>query len=147
MIRTFAAAVVALSWMAVGPVAAAADDLGDIQAARAKLDRAFEQQNADAIRGMMTPDHIAATSTYGGAITTAEQIASLPDLKVTFTDVTPPKIDVFGSVAALVTYEESLNGTFRGKPLPGRVFVSEIWVKLDGGWLEKTYQETVISGP
>jgi ketosteroid isomerase-like protein len=121
-----------------------ADDVADIQAAMAKLDRAFEQQDAAAILSMMTPDHVAASFTYGGPIDAQEQIALLPELKVTFSDMTEPKIDVLGSDATLVTYEVSLTGTFRGKPLPGRVFVSEIWVKTTGKWLEKTYQETVI---
>ena len=69
------------------------------------------------------------------------------DLKVTFTDISEPEITMFGNEGAYVTYEESLHGTFRWEPLPDRVFASEVWVKMDGKWLEKAYQETVINGP
>ena len=28
--------------------------------------------------------------------------------------------------------------------LPERVFASEVWVRVDGKWLQKFYQETII---
>lgn len=127
-------------------IPAFSDELADLKAARAEIGAAFGDQDADTLRSLMTADHIAATHVYGGALGLDEQIASLPDLKVTFTDVSEPEITMFGNEDAYVTYEESLHGTFRGAPLPPRVFASEVWVKMDGKWLEKTYQETVIDG-
>jgi len=51
---------------------------------------------------------------------------------------------MLGADAALVTYEQSYRGSFRGDPLPGRVFVGEVWVRSGETWLQKYYQETVI---
>ncbi len=133
--------------LAVQVAPALSDELADLKAARAKLEAAFVNQDADTIRSLMTPDHIAATHVFGGAIGLDEQIAALADLKVTFADISEPQITMFGSEDAYVTYEESLHGTFRGEPLPDRVFASEVWVKMDGKWLEKVYQETVIDSP
>jgi hypothetical protein len=36
-------------------------------------------------------------------------------------------------------------GTFQGRPLPERVFVSETWEKQDGSWRQQLYQETPIA--
>ncbi len=36
-------------------------------------------------------------------------------------------------------------GTYKGKPLPAKVYVTEIWVKRDGRWLQCLYQETPLS--
>ena len=51
---------------------------------------------------------------------------------------------MLGPDAALVTTEQSYRGTYKGNPLPGRVFVSEVWVRVDGKWLQKFYQETIM---
>ena len=142
MIARLAAAAMAAFLSVAGP--AAADDLSELKAARAALQTAFETQDADALLSLMTPDHIAATAVFGGVVTRDDQVALLTDLKVTFSDTTDPAITLIGTDGAYVTYEESLKGTFRGEPLPSRVFASEVWVKRDGKWLERAYQETVI---
>ncbi len=49
-----------------------------------------------------------------------------------------------GRDVALVTFENSYRGTFHDKPMPSRVFVSEVWVKVDSKWLQKLCQETVV---
>ena len=145
--RIVATAIAVFVVLAVQAAPALSDELADLKAARARLGEAFVKQDAGMLRGLMTADHIAATHVYGGAISLDEQIASLPDLKVTFTDISEPEITMFGNEGAYVSYEESLHGTFRGEPLPDRVFASEVWVKMDGKWLEKVYQETIINSP
>jgi hypothetical protein len=42
------------------------------------------------------------------------------------------------------TFEAELNGSFEGKPIASKVYVSEIWVKRDGAWAEKLYQVTAL---
>jgi Domain of unknown function (DUF4440) len=145
--RIVAAIVTVFAVLAVQAAPALCDEIADVKAARARLEAAFVKQDADTIRSLMTPDHIAATHVFGGAISRDEQIAFVPDLKVTFSDISEPEITMFGTEAAYVTYEESLHGTFRGEPLPDRVFASELWVMEDGKWLEKAYQETIIDSP
>ena len=59
-------------------------------------------------------------------------------------DAIPPTVSLLGPDAALVTGEQTYRGTFQGNPLPQRVFLSEVWVRVDGQWLQKFYQETIM---
>jgi Domain of unknown function (DUF4440) len=145
--RIVAATVAVFVVLTAQAVPALSDELADLKEARASLEAAFVNQDADTIKSLMTADHIAATNVFGGAISLDEQIAALPELKVTFVDVSEPDITMFGTEDAYVSYEESLRGTFRGEPLPDRVFASELWVMEGGKWREKVYQETVINSP
>lgn len=80
----------------------------------------------------------------GKAFTIAEQMESLEQYKARLFDVTDEQVVLLGDDAALVTFEKSYDGTFAGKPLPKRVFVSALWSKEDGRWLQAFYQETAI---
>lgn len=132
------AALVLAAWPAV------ADDVADIEAQRSALGAAYAAGNGEVVRALLTPDQRSVTFAYEGALTVDEQIAVLKDLDVEVYDALPPDVGLLGADAALVTYEQSYRGTFKGNPLPGRVFVGEVWVKVDGRWLQKFYQETII---
>ena len=121
-----------------------AADIAAIKSRTAALGEAFVKQDADTIRAMMTPDHVAVAFIYKGPQTLEEEIASLPDLKMEIYDAIPTTVFLLGPDAALVTGEQSYRGTFQGNPLPERVFLSEVWVRVDGKWLQKFYQETVM---
>ena len=126
---------------------ALADEAADIAAIKSSteaLGQAFVSQDAETIRAMMTPDHVAVAFIYKGPQTLEEEIASLPDLKMEIYDAIPLTVSLLGPDAALVTGEQSYRGTFQGNPLPERVFLSEVWVRVDGKWLQKFYQETVM---
>jgi len=121
-----------------------AADVAAIKSRTAALGQAFVSRDAATIRAMMTPDHRAVAFIYKGPQTVDEEVASLPQLKMEIYDAIPPTVALLGPDAALVTYEQSYRGTFNGNPLPGRVFVGEVWVRIDGKWLQKFYQETVM---
>jgi hypothetical protein len=137
------AAALAIAATAAAPADEAAD-IAAVEAQRTALGQAYENGDADAIRGLMTPDQRSVTFVYEGPQTVDEQVATLKDLKVEVYDAIPPTVDLLGPDAALVTYEQSYRGTYNGNPLPGRVFIGEVWVKIDGKWLQKLYQETII---
>ena len=90
------------------------------------LDRAFEKNDKAAIRALMTPDHISVTPYYDGPQTTDDQIASLPELKWDQKIVGDVKVSLLGDDAALRTFTADLKGSFKGKPLPAKVFATEI---------------------
>ena len=115
-----------------------------IIAAKTKLDQAFQDNDAETIRAMMTDDHVAITTFYGGPKTVSEQIDTLKDLKAEFFDFSETVLTFLNDDTAWIRFENSYRGTFMGEPLPERVYVSEAWVKRDGTWLQKLYQETVI---
>jgi ketosteroid isomerase-like protein len=132
---------------AAGISAARAGDAETIDAinqAAAKLDKAFEQQDAATIKQLMTPDHVAVTPYYDGPQSVDDQIASLPDLKYEQTNLGEVAVALLGPDLAQRSFSAELDGAFKGRPFLRQVFVSELWVKGDGGWQEKFYQVTAM---
>ncbi|HEY8803018.1 MAG TPA: nuclear transport factor 2 family protein [Candidatus Dormibacteraeota bacterium] len=121
-----------------------AETIDAIVKAAAALDQAFEAQDTKAVKDLMTPDHVAVTPYYDGPQTVADQVGSLPKLKYEQTIDGKPTVAVLCSDAAARTFKAELNGSFEGKPIASKVYVSEIWVKRDGAWAEKLYQVTAL---
>jgi ketosteroid isomerase-like protein len=121
-----------------------AETIDAIIKAAAALDQAFEAQDTKAVTDLMTPDHVAVTPYYDGPQTVADQLGSLPKLKYEQTIDSKPTVAVLCSDAAARTFKAELNGSFEGKPIASKVYVSEIWVKRDGAWAEKLYQVTAL---
>ncbi|MCR9139643.1 MAG: nuclear transport factor 2 family protein [Alphaproteobacteria bacterium] len=115
-----------------------------IKAAVADLVEAFEMRDAAGIRSLMTEDHRAISPNYGRAYTVSEQIDTLPDLVYEVTDISNETFSVLDNNAALLTARFRVKGSFRGKPLPQHIFVSQIWIRQNGQWKQKLYQETAI---
>jgi ketosteroid isomerase-like protein len=122
-----------------------ADTVAAINAAVASLDAAFEAGDADAIKAMMTSDHVAVTPFYDGPQPVAAQLASLPELKYQQTIVGTPKVEALGPDAGMRTFEARFDGTFKGKPIAPRGFVTSILVKDGEHWHEKFYQVTAMA--
>ena len=101
------------------------------------LDTAFEKNDKAAIKALMTPDHISVTPYYDGPQTTDDQIASLPELKWDQKIVGDVKVSLLGDDAALRTFTADLKGSFKGKPLPAKVFATGIVVRRNGKWIER----------
>ena len=145
--RTIAAVFSLMILVAAGLCQAAASEAETIDAinkAAAALDAAFAQKDVEAIKGMMTPDHVSVTPYYDGPQSVADQVASLPELD--FGQAIQGKVTVtlLGPDAAMRTFTAALNGSFKGKPLPALVFATEILVKRDGMWVEQFYQVTTL---
>jgi ketosteroid isomerase-like protein len=125
-------------------VAGEAETIEAINASSNALDKAFEQNDKAAIKALMTPDHISVTPYYDGPQTTDDQIASLPELKWEQKIVGGVQVSLLGDDAALRTFTADLKGSFKGKPLPTKVFATEVLVKHDGKWIERFYQVTTL---
>jgi hypothetical protein len=121
------------------------DAIEAINRAAAKLDQAFEQQDKETIERLMTPDHVAVTPYYDGPQSLDDQIASLPNLKFEQTIVSEIEIGLLSPDLAQRSFSADLDGTFMGRPIPRQVFVSELWVKGEGGWQQKFYQTTAFA--
>ena len=117
----------------------------EIKAARIALDQAFQKHDRAAIQKMVTADHLAVTTYYGKPFTTADELAGITEFVADYFDFTEGDVTVFSPDAAMITFENFYKGTFRGRPLPEHVFVSEIWLKQDGAWKQQLYQETPIA--
>ena len=145
--RQIAALLSLLVLFGFGPnLAQAADvDAAAVNAAAKALDDAFASGNAAEIKKLMTADHVSVTPYYDGPQTTDQQIASLPELKWTETIEGTVKVSALGPDAAMRNFISKMDGTFKGKTLPSRAYVTEILVKQDGAWVERFYQVTTLA--
>src|SRR5437762_2390238 len=76
----------------------------DVEKALAALNEAFKNRDVAAVARLMTDNHQAITAYYGGVQTKAEQLKSLPDLKMSEYTPGPIKVTLLGKDTALVTY-------------------------------------------
>jgi Domain of unknown function (DUF4440) len=121
-----------------------AETTAAIVAASAALDSAFERQDAEMIKSLTTPEHVAVTPYYGRPQSVDEQIASLSELKYVQTKIGDDKIALLGPDAGLRMFTADLDGTFKGERIPKRMFVTSVMVRRDGRWLETFYQVTAL---
>jgi hypothetical protein len=130
--------------------AVAADEaatLAELEAAAMQLDQAYADQDVATIQGMILPNHTSIAPRYGGAAALDAQIETFEDLERTHFDYSPVEVELLAPDVALVTFEKSYAGTYKGAALPPRVSVSEIWLMRDGAWQQRLYQETPIGQP
>jgi hypothetical protein len=118
--------------------------IAEVNQAAAALDQAFERQDAEAIKKLMTSDHVAVTPYYAGAQNVDEQIASLAELEFAQEIAGEAHVALLGDDAALRTFKAKQKGSFQGRPLPRHVFVTQLMVKQNGAWLERFYQVTAL---
>ncbi len=144
MARLVLAAMAAL-WIWVVPATASdATDRQQIIAAINDLIEAFETRDADGIKAMMTSDHVAISPNYGRPYSVDEQIATLGELEFDVVDFGERTISMIDDNVALVTQRSTVKGRFRGEDLPREIFVSQLWVREGGRWLQRLYQETAV---
>ena len=116
----------------------------DVEKALRALNDAFKNRDVEAVGRLMADSHVAITSYYGGPQNKAEQLKSLPDLKMSEYGMGEVKITAIGKDTALVTYPLTLKGTYKGKELPAKNYAAAVWVLQGGKWLETFYQETPL---
>jgi len=121
-----------------------AGTIAAINTASDALHDAFAADDAEAIRSHMTDDHIAVTPYYDGPQAVDGIIAQLSDIDYTETIEGEPSVALLAPDVALRTFFADWKGSFKERPLPGRVYVSEILVNRNGKWLERYYQVTIV---
>jgi hypothetical protein len=53
-------------------------------------------------------------------------------------------VALLGPDVAVRTFTAELKGSFKGKPLPARAFVTALLVQRDGKWIERFLQVTAL---
>jgi ketosteroid isomerase-like protein len=116
----------------------------EVEEAVVKLSQAFKDGDVAVIKRLTTSDHIAIRPFYGEPKARAEEIKSLPDLKVTESTAGKFSTTFLSKEVVLITYPLQLKGTFKGKEIFSKSYASSIWVKRGGKWAEAFYQETPV---
>lgn len=106
------------------------------------LAAAFVVKDTDTIKSLTTADHVAVTPFYDGPKSLDEEIATFADFDYRETAVGDVAVVLLAPDVAMRTVVADIEGSFKGKPLPPRVFATEILVKRNGKWLERFYQAT-----
>jgi uncharacterized protein (TIGR02246 family) len=118
----------------------------EVEKAINELNTAFEKQDAEAIRRLTTPDHVAVTPYYNGPATRDEQIKTLSEFKLKEYTSGDIKVRMLSADVALITYQLVMKGTYKGKELAAKSQAAAVWVKKGGQWREAFYQETALGG-
>src|SRR5881394_2930879 len=85
----------------------------EVRQAISTLNDAFVKRDADALRRLMTDDHLSITAYYGGPQTKAEQLKSLDNLQLTEYTAGELKVTMLTADAALVTYPLTQKGKYK----------------------------------
>jgi ketosteroid isomerase-like protein len=133
----------ASGWL-LGADAPADDAVKEVEKVQAALNEAFKTRNLDVIKSMLTEDHVAVTPYYPVPMERAEQLKNLADFKAGEYTAGKTRVTLLSKDVAQITYPMSLKATFKGKEFSYKGFVSALWVRRDGKWVETFYQETPL---
>jgi hypothetical protein len=140
----FLGVVVACEVLALPSAADEAATIDEIKSAVLELDKAYADEDRSTIERLILPNHVSIAPRYGGAATLNEQVDTFEQLERAHFDYSPIEVELLSPDIALVTFEKSYSGTYKGVTLPPRVFVSEVWLRQSGMWRQRIYQETPI---
>ena len=110
-----------------------------------QLDEAFDTQDADTLRELMTQDTLAVLPYRAAPMALDEQISLLPKSKIKQTDLREPTVVMLGPDSAMRTVTAKFEGSIDGKPMDEKVFATSILIKKGGKWLESFYQATPLA--
>ncbi len=140
-----------LAWVTLAAVlsidAGVSDDkaiLQELEKAVQTLNQLYAKGDVNAIRGLITVDHVAITPYYGGPQNAVEQLKNLSDTKLTEYVTGKVQLTMLAKDVALVSYPITLKGTHKGTSVSGKYHVGAVWVKRDTKWLEAFYQESPV---
>ena len=109
------------------------------------IQAAFDEGDADTLRGLMTDDHVS-TMTYARFSSADELLKALSDYKFSRYEFSELKAHLLTPDVALAWHQATIKGTYKGREVPSPVKVTTVWVKRGGKWLQASYQETPVPG-
>jgi hypothetical protein len=141
-IVSIAATVMALSTLLSPPAARAADDIKALEQA---MWEAWAKHDLAVFEARLTEDHVHIASS--GMI--VGKAANLADLKnpceVKSWKLGDMREQQLGSDAVLLAYEADQDGTCGGQKLAPHLYVTVVWKKVGGKWMNASYHESSAS--
>ena len=120
-----------------------ADTAEEVERSVRSIQTAFNKGDVDALKGLMTKDHVVIL-TYARFDNAADQLKVLSDWKTSEFKVDGLKVKTLTRDVALVSFQATIKGTYKGKEVPSPVQVVEVWMNRNGKWLQASYQETPV---
>ena len=110
---------------------------------------AFKKKDAAAFKKTLAPEYVEVIDS--GVKDTAGALATMNDIEITEVTYSNWKMTPIDKDAALLTYQATLKGKFKGEDIPpGPYFEASAYVNRNGEWLAIYYQETIskkMEGP
>jgi hypothetical protein len=131
---------------APAPASQPAADKGTLEDTLVALEKqsweAWKNHDGKFFRGFLSDDHVELG--FGGPANKATVVAGVagPACSVKSYTVDHFAVAVVDANVALVTYHAAQDTTCGGQPVPSPVWVSSLYVKRDGRWLNFLYQQT-----
>jgi ketosteroid isomerase-like protein len=122
-----------------------AEDVATVRATMRQLQLAVANQDVDAVRIRLAADHVSVAPYDDAPRSVEDTLAALPDLTVATLETSELTVALLDADTALATYFVEIEGAVRGEPIAVRGFVTEIYVRRDGDWLQRLYQLTPLS--
>jgi len=106
---------------------------------------AWKRRDGSFFQNFLSDDHVEVGN--GGSATKTEVVAFVgsPVCVVKSYSVSNFKLTVFDANTALLTYHAEQDTTCGGRPVPSPVWVSSLYVKRGGHWLNALYQQTAAT--
>ena len=103
---------------------------------------AWKNRDGKFFQGFLSDDHVEVG--FGGPTDKKNVVSFVGSPVCTVKSYTVDNFNLteFGPDTALLTYHAAQDTTCNGKPVPSPVWVSSLFVKRDGHWLNAMYQQT-----
>jgi ketosteroid isomerase-like protein len=133
----------ALLIVATGVLAAEDDIAHALERSVRTIQRAFNEGDVDTLKRLMAADHMTVLS-YAQFSNAADQLKDLSEWKFAEYKIEGLRVKAVTREVALVTYQATIQGTYKGRPVPSPVLVTQVWVQRDDRWVQASYQETPV---
>jgi len=103
---------------------------------------AWKARDGKFYRGFLSDDHVEVGGGGVGAKPAIMSFVGSPVCVIKSYAVDSFTLTLFNKDTALLTYHAQQDGTCGGKPIPSPAWVSSLYVKRKGHWLNALYQQT-----
>jgi len=110
------------------------------------ISEAYANRDTDTVRSMTADGFIWIASFNGGGRSLDDQLAAVSQGQFAFSlqPLGEMTIESVADDTALQRFHADVSGAFGGEPLPSPVAITLIWLRQDGDWRQRLYQETPI---
>ena len=122
-----------------------AEDVAEVRAASRQLHLAIANRDTDATEARLAPDLVTVAPYYEAPLSASQTIAALAELDITDFEASEVTVAVLDFDTALASYFLAIEGTYAGTSFDVEGFVTEIYVRRDGRWLQRLSQMTELA--
>jgi hypothetical protein len=147
--RSIVMAIATLAISSVLQAQGAPIDKGALKETLVQLEKqsweAWKNHDGRFFEGFLSEDHVEVG--FGGPTNKATVVAGVAGTACSVKTYTVDnfELSVLNTDTALLTYHAAQDTTCRGKPVPSPVWVSSLYLKREGRWLNVLYQQTKTS--